>query len=171
MMFSRFLQISLIVAAVAGLSACAGPNNIGSRNPQVATVPDKVSLMLAEAADRSSTALQTLAAIEQARTPEVSVAPVADAPAELKRAITTNWVGPVEPVVKMLADRASYGFQIVGNAPPVPIIVSINVENKPVIEVLRNIGLQLGVRADVTVDSERRMVEVHYGPNTGPSGE
>ena len=71
----------------------------------------------------------------------------------------------------MLADRASYGFQIVGNAPPVPIIVSINVENKPVIEVLRNIGLQLGVRADVTVDSERRMVEVHYGPNTGPSGE
>lgn len=156
----------------ASLAACAGAKpNIGSRDPQVATVPDKVSLMLAEAADRSSAALQTLAAIEQARTPDVAVAPIASAPIELKRAVTTSWVGPVEPVVKMLADRASYGFQTVGNPPPVPIIVSIAVENKPVIEVLRSIGLQLGVRADVTVDSERQIVEVHYGPNTGPSAE
>lgn len=171
MMFNRFQKILCVALMTAGLAACSNANNIGSRNPQVATVPDKVSMMLAEAADRSSTALQTLAAIEQARTPEVAVAPIASAPAELKRAITTNWVGPVEPVVKMLADRASYGFQIVGNAPPVPIVVAVNVENKPVIEVLRNVGLQLGVRADVTVDSERQMVEIHYGPNTGPSGE
>lgn len=163
---NRFRVFVVLAAAVAGLAACS-PNNIGSRNPQVAAVPDKVSMMLADAADRSANALQTLASIEQSRSPGVAVAPITGAPPELKRAITINWVGPVEPIAKTLADRAGYGFQTVGEAPPVPIVVSIDVENKPVIEVLRNIGLQLGVRADVRVDGNGRMVEIHYAPNTG----
>lgn len=126
--------------------------------------------MLAQAADRASTALETLAAVEQARTPAVAVGPIPDAPAELQRAITVNWVGPVEPITKTLADRAGYMFQTLGTLPPVPLVVSIDVENTPVIDVLRSIGLQLGSRADVRVDAARRMVEIHYAPNTGPGG-
>lgn len=166
MKMNRLNVLVMLGLATLGLSACAKEYGIGARNPQVAAMPDKISLMLADAADRSSTALQTLAAIEQQRTPNIAQAPIENAPPELMRAITLNWVGPVEPVLKALADRASYGFQVVGNAPPVPPIVTVKVENKPVIEVLRSIGLQMGTRADVTVDGGGRMVEIHYvGPN------
>lgn len=135
--------------------------------PQIAASPDKVSLLLADAADRASTALETLAAVEQARSPGVAVAPIENAPPELKRAMTISWNGPVEPIARKLADRAGYSFQTVGAAPPVAVVVNVNVENMPVIDILRSIGLQLGVRADIRVDAENRMVEVHYAPVTG----
>ena len=92
------------------------------------------------------------------------------APSELRRSITVNWVGPVEPITKTLADRAGYNFLTIGHVPPVPIVVSLDIQNRPVIDVLRDLGLQLGLRADIKVDAERRVVEIHYAPSTGVSG-
>ena len=137
------------------------------RDPQVLTSPDKVSLMLAEAADKASNALETLAAVEQSKAPSVGVQPIHNAPSELMRAMTITWVGPPEQLLRKLADRASYTYLTIGNTPPVPLSVSIDAENTPVVEILRDVGLQLGLRADVKVDSERRMVELHYAPVTG----
>lgn len=163
---ARKISSLVFVAAIAMLSACeSGP--LRADNPQMVASPDRVSLMLAEAADKAANSLETLAAVEQARTPQVSLAPITDAPPELRRAITVNWVGAAEPITKTLANRAGYVFQTVGSAPPVPLVVSIDVENKPVIEVLRSIGLQLGNRANVQVDSSRRMIEIRYAPVTG----
>ena len=138
-------------------------------NPQLVATPDKVSAMMADAADRASKALETLASVEYARSPSVSIAPIGNAPIELRRAITVNWVGPVEPITKTLAERASYNFLTIGSPPPVPIVVSLDVENRPVIDVLRDIGLQLGLRGDIKVDSTRHLVEIHYPPSTGIS--
>ncbi|MCC7305018.1 MAG: DotD/TraH family lipoprotein [Alphaproteobacteria bacterium] len=150
------------------LSACgAVSQNFSASHPQLVASPDTVSGMLADAADRASKSLETLAAVEQARSPEVSMAPPGDAPAELRRAITVNWVGPVEPITKTLAERAGYNFLPVGTPPPVPVIVNIDSENRPVIEVLRDVGLQLGIRGDVRVDSQKRLVEIQYPPNAG----
>lgn len=158
--------IPLTALAVLGALAACGPID-KSYNPQIVASPDKASMMLAEAADRASVALETLAAVEQARSPDIAVAPIADAPAELRRAMTLNWVGPVEPVSKTLADRAGYEFRIVGDQPPVPVVVSIDEENMPIIDILRSIGLQLGRRADIKVDAQNRAVEIHYAPVTG----
>lgn len=157
----------LPLLVLAALSACATPPD---DTPQLVASPDRVSLMLAEAADKASTALETLAAVEYARTPDVAVSPVDNAPAELRRAITVNWVGPAEPILKKLAERASYGFMAIGQPPSVPLVVTIDAENRPVIDVLRDLGLQLGGRADVKVDGTRGMVELHYAPNTGMGG-
>ncbi|HPD83019.1 MAG: DotD/TraH family lipoprotein [Alphaproteobacteria bacterium] len=137
------------------------------RDPQVVANPDKVSLMLAEAADKASNALQTLAAVEQSRAPAVAVEPIHNAPSELTRAMTITWYGPAEQLVKKLADRASYTYLSVGDKPPVPLTVNLDVENEPVIDILRDVGLQLGVRADIKVDSTRQMIELHYAPVTG----
>ncbi|MGB0719480.1 MAG: DotD/TraH family lipoprotein [Bdellovibrionales bacterium] len=151
------------------LNACETAS-FSDESPQLVAEPDKVSALLAEAADRASKSLETLASTEYARTPGVAVAPIGDAPRELRRAVTVNWIGPVEPIVKSLANRASYNFNVVGSAPPVPVVVSIDAENKPVIEILRDIGLQLGLRADIRVDAPSRIIEVHYAPNTGAGG-
>lgn len=171
-MFRSFRPISAVtvLACACVLGACSTGTPLLKRTPQVAASPDKVSAQLAEAADRASVALETLAAVEQARSPGIAVAPIENAPPELRRAITVNWVGPVETVTKTLADRAGYAFNVIGQTPVTPVVVSIDVENKPVIDVLRNIGLQLGLRADIRVDGTRRLVEIHYAPNTGVGG-
>ena len=166
-MIRKSVMLSLTLMTIA-LTACESAKPL--RNPQLVASPDKVSLMLADAADRASVALETLAAVEQARTPNASVAPISDAPPELRRAMTVTWVGPVEPIAKTLADRAGYTFQALGTPPPVPIVVNVNVENEPVVDILRSIGLQLGQRADVRVDGARKVVEIHYAPETGAGG-
>lgn len=165
----KFCTLTLMACACM-LSACSTGTPIFKSTPQVVASPDKVSAQLAEAADRASVALETLAAVEQARAPGIAVAPIESAPPELRRAITVNWVGPVEQITKTLADRAGYSFNIVGNTPATPVVVSLDVENKPVIDVLRNIGLQLGMRADIRVDGTRRVVEIQYAPNAGVGG-
>lgn len=164
---SRLTGLTVLLFALFTVTGCTKPIR---SNPQVATQPDKVSAMLADAADRASVALETLAAVEQARTPAIAVGPIENAPSELERAITVNWVGPVEPIARKLADRAGYMFQTIGASPAVPVVVSIDVENKPVIDVLRSVGLQLGTRADVKVDGARHVVEIHYAPNLGAGG-
>ncbi len=161
---NKLFGAALVMIGLTSVSACTTPIE---REAQIVASPDKVSLMLAEAADKASDALETLAAVEQSRAPAVAVQPIHNAPPELKRAITINWIGPVEPLLKKLADRASYNFITVGDKPPVPLVVNIDKENTPVIDVLRSAGLQLGLRADVKVDSITKMVELHYAPVTG----
>lgn len=160
--FSGLWTLTICVMAITGCSADALQTK-----PQVVATPDKVTLMLADAADKASNALETLAAVEQARSPDIAVGPVLDAPPELRRAVTVSWTGPAEPITKMMADRAGYVFQALGDPPPVPIVVTVNAENQQVIDVLRSIGLQLGVRADVRVDAAKRLVEIQYAPPTG----
>ncbi len=132
---------------------------------QLVAEPDPVTLRLAMAADNASSALSTLAAIEQAKNPSQSIAAVPDAPQELRRIISVDYDGPIEPMAKTLADRAGYQLEINGTRPPAPMIVSVHSREKSVIEVLRDIGLQAGRRADVAVDPDRRMVELDYASN------
>lgn len=167
---TRFPALLAVLISLAPLTACSdymSAHDFSNAHPQMVAQPDTVSAMLADAADRAANSLETLAAVEYARSPGVAVGPVGNAPTELRRAITVNWVGPVEPITKTLADRAGYNFLVVGAQPVVPIVISLDVENTPVIEVLRNIGLQLGMRGDIKVDGPGRVVELHYPANTG----
>lgn len=170
-MYPAMVRFNLILGCLVlfTLAACTSPRGFSNDAPQVVAQPDKVSALLADAATRASSALETLAAVEQARTPRVSVAPVGNAPSELRRAMTVNWVGPVEPIVATLSGRAGYNFQTAGDKPGTPIIVSLDAVNQPVIDILRDIGLQLGRRGDVKVDSQSKMIEIHYPPHDAPS--
>ena len=134
---------------------------------QLVAEPDPVALRLAAAVDRASSALQTLASVEQARNPGVSLQVPPSAPQELRRTGSMEWVGPIEPVAQSLADRAGYQMQINGDKPPVPLVVSVQAREKSVVEVLRDLGLQAGRRADIVVDPERRVVELNYAPVSG----
>ncbi len=166
----------LFLPLLCGLALTSGCSNIDTSgafsagSPQIVASPDSVSIMLAESADRASSALEALAAVEQARTPATSMSPLGDVPQELRRTITVNWVGPIEPIAKTLADRAGYSFLVLGNEPSIPVVVSVDAENSRVVDVLRDVGLQLGKRGDVKVDAKSRMVEIYYAPNAGMGG-
>ena len=152
-----------IVFFACGIAACAT-----EPKPQLVVEPENVTMRLAQAADRASSALDTLASIEQVRTPTDLPPLAASAPPELRRSVTVNWIGPIEPIAKQFADRASYRFDVTGNVPETPVIVSMNVRNQPVIEGLRDLGLQLGRRAELKVDANLHIIELHYaGIQTG----
>ncbi len=165
MISHRFVPFFLVMASV-GLTACADMT-VRVKDPQLVAAPDKVDAMLAQAADKAASSLETLAAVEQKRTPSASIAPVTGAPPELMRAITVNWIGPADQIINTLANRAGYKFQVLGEIPSTPVVVSIDVTNQPLIEVLRSVGLQLGARADVRVDSAAQRIELMYAPTTG----
>lgn len=154
----RFLSI---VCISFGLTACAG---LPKSDPQIVASPDRVTLRLAEAADRATKAMETLAEVEQAKSPAPIAQRLDDVPPELKRTVTIAWTGPVAPLAKAMADRASYRFVELGDVPPVPAVVHVDVVNRSVIDILRDIGLQMGSRGSVVVDAISRTVEVNYAP-------
>lgn len=159
-------KISLLGAAgmVLMMSACAPISKV---DQQLVAAPDPVGLRLASAVDKASAALQTLAAVEQARNPGVAIQSVPYAPQELRRSISVDWVGPIEPITRTLADRAGYELRINGDLPPAPVVVNVQAKQKSVIEVLRDVGLQAGLRANVVVDPDQRIVELNYAPVSG----
>jgi len=143
------------------LAACATNTPVTA----VPAEPDVVSLRLAQAAEKASAALDTIAGIEQQRAPQLPPTDdYSNAPSALTQSITVKWSGPVEQMVEMLASRAGMRFQVKGNRPGVPLTVNVNVYQKPMIEVLRNLGLQVGRRADISVNSSSGMIEIRYAP-------
>jgi defect-in-organelle-trafficking protein DotD len=158
------LKVLLLSATVLTISACAPGRPI---DRQLVAEPDPISLRLASAVDRSSAALQTLAAVEQARTPKANLSLPPSVPQELRRTMTINWNGPISGIARILADRAGYSFTVYGSEPPVPLVVTVNAYQRPVVEILRDIGLQSGGRAHVVVDTDTKSVDLNYASLIG----
>lgn len=162
----------ILPLAVVALTGCS--SWFRSSQPQSVTVASsaptndpEISARLAEAAQRTATAVENLASVEQARTPELYTPVVTDAPPELRVNVTVAWTGPWENLLYTLSERVGYKFQAIGKAPPSPIIVTVDAKQQPFVDVLRNIGLQGAGRADLVLDSQNKVIEVRYAPDTG----
>ena len=159
----KLFKNSILICTLLALVACSGKPRPAR---QIAVDPDPTVLRLADAADRAASAMELLAAIENERTP-VELAPLAaNAPTQLRRSMSVDWVGPAEPLIKQIADRASYEFFLSGAEPTLPIVVNISARNRPVIEILRDLGLQIGDRGTLKVDANEEVIELSYAPNT-----
>jgi defect-in-organelle-trafficking protein DotD len=71
-------------------------------------------------------------------------------------------VGPLAPVVQVLASRAGYQFVETGKLPAQPVLVRLDATERPLIEILQDVGLQAGSRATVIPDIGQRQIEVRY---------
>lgn len=157
----HIIKILMALGCVALLVACDSTTTV----TPIASSPDVVTAKLEQAADKASHALDTIAGIEQQRAP--ASPPIEDyngAPPSLTQPITIRWSGPIEQISKTLADRAGMRFRVKGAIPPVPLTVTVDVYQQPLIHVLRDIGLQAGQRADLAVDAPGGVVEIRYAP-------
>jgi defect-in-organelle-trafficking protein DotD len=160
---SRIIAICMAIALAGCLTACSDDTLWGydTPHPAVAT-PDPVAVRLADAAQKTSSALASLAAVEQARTPSPAP-PVTPTPADdLNKPITVAWTGPAAPLAERLAVRCGYKFRQIGVTPTVPPTVTVDVVEKPILEIFRDIGLQMGSRANLVIDANRHVVELEY---------
>ena len=136
--------------------------------------PDPAEERLAEAASRAEAALTALAGIRaaQAHPPAAGIpaeAPLSSpapggspVPPELRRLVTLDWIGPVETLAEALARRAGYRFLAAGSPPVRPATVDVTAEGTPLIEVLRDAGLQAGAAATLVVDAGNRTVRLDW---------
>ncbi len=163
----KVVLLASVTLALVSLSACAPWQPAHKVDQQLVAEPDPVGLRLASAVDKASAALQTLASVEQARTPAVAFQTAPVAPKELRRVVSVEWVGPIEPLARRLSERAGYTFRVNGDMPAAPVVVNVTAKQKSVVEVLRDIGLQAGSRADIAVDTDQKLVELNYAPTSG----
>ena len=132
--------------------------------PSAVARPDPAETRLAEAAERAEAALTMLARIRSAETSLPVVELLLEVPPALGRPVTIDWIGPVETLAERLAAYAGYRFKMAGPPPVRPAMVAIAAQDAPVIEVLRDAGLQAGDAATLTVDAEERNVRLDWTP-------
>ena len=137
--------------------------------PPAAARPDPAETRLAEAAERAEAALTMLSRIRAADTSLPVAGLPLEVPAALRRPVTIDWIGPVEILAERLAAYAGYRFRMAGPPPVRPAMVAIAAQDSPLIEVLRDAGLQVGDAATLTVDAEERSVRLDWAAAPLPS--
>lgn len=83
-------------------------------------------------------------------------------PQALQRPVTVDWIGPLEALAETLARHAGYRFVTAGAPPVRPLMVAVSAEQTPVVEVLRDVGMQAGSGATLVVDASRRTVRLDW---------
>ena len=165
------LAVGLVTALTGGCAALGiGPGPVPEPARQsIDWQPDPAGMRLAEAAERAEAALTALAMMRAADSPPpVPDVPV-EVPAALQRRVTVDWIGPVETLAETLSRQAGYRFVMGGTAPARPVMISIIARDVPLIEALRDTGLQAGNAATLAVDAGRRTVRLDWtGELPGP---
>ena len=101
---------------------------------------------LNESADRAAGAAEVLAQIEAARTapqePPVAEGEMSKLPPELLRPTTVEWMGPALDLTNELTRNIGYEFAVMGQMPPVDVMVSISVVDEPAVKFLKTLGIK-----------------------------
>ena len=124
-----------------------------------------VSQNLAEAAYSVQQSLRALAASkEPLEMNAINTEPLTTAQGGLGSRATIDWAGPIEPLLSRVADSSNYSVKVLGPPPAIPIIVTMNVENRRVADIIKDAGLQAGKRANIVVYPSSRIIELRYAP-------
>jgi len=152
--------VCLFSVMATGLSGCVTQQPV---LPPVNSESDVAAVKLAEAASSVSQSLADLAAVQQAATPPLAfnALPGPDTYGLPGRA-SIDWSGPVEPLLRRIADACDYRVRVLGMRPAVPVVVTINAKDMPLGEMVRNIALQVAKTANVVVYPRQHVIELRY---------
>ena len=167
------LAAGLVTALTGGCADLAiGPGAVPEpARESVAWQPDPAGMRLAEAAERAEAALTVLARIRAAEASPAPAGVPANVSPELRRPVTLDWVGPVESLAETLAGQAGYRFAVAGPPPVRPVMVAVRAQELPLIEVLRDAGLQAGSAATLVVNAGNRTVRLDWSGERPGTGE
>ena len=155
-------RASILLACLA-LGGCAGElGGIAAKAERPLPGADPAELRLVETALRAEAALTQLARIQSVKNPLEKADIPRLVPAELLKPVTLDWIGPLDGLAKVLAARAGFSFSTSGTPPPRPVIIDVASRKTPLIEVLRDAGLQAGRAGALVVDAQSRKIRVDW---------
>jgi len=132
-----------------------------------ANVTDKQSQeQIAEAATAVGQSLQELSAVQMTvHPPKKLQKPFNPQAVGMSKIASISWTGPVQPVLKKIAQATRYRLRVIGKKPALPVIVSLNMHNKPIADILRNVTYQIVMKANIAVYPKSRTIELRYHGN------
>lgn len=149
------------------IMTCLATVGCSSNRAAVITTPPSqdsgARTQIAEAAASTSDSLRTLAAVEQAASTHQHDAPAPNLSSYgLDALVSVDWSGPVEPLVRKIAEASDYKVSVLGHEPATPIMVLIQAQERPIGEVLRDAGYQCKERANIVVYPKTHVIELRY---------
>lgn len=140
------------------LAGCATTTK--ETSPAASSEEQQVTSVLQRIND--ATALAANAQRELAMTADAKVAKEAAMRQRLLTdAVNYDFYGDVEDILRDIATKYAYDFEVYGKRPPERVNVSVFVSKKPVIEVLKQIGYQSGW---LDVKLTKSAIELYYKP-------
>lgn len=139
-----------------------------STGPKVAIISNDKDLYapdakLTTAANSVSNSLRELAEIDKAVHPQAKLpSPIEPDMIGMGQLGSIDWSGPVEPLVKKIAEATNYKFKALGTPPAIPILVSITAKDTPLADILRDAGFQCGRKANIVVYPASKIIELRY---------
>lgn len=150
---------SVVIISCLALSSCA----TSQEKPPYRSGADT---SLAEASYSVSRSISSLSEIAQASRPLPTLeSPPNPASYGMGELTSVDWSGPVEPLLRQLANAANYRLRVLGNKPAIPLLVSVYDKNMMLADIVRDVGYQCGRRANVIVFPDSRVIELRYAKN------
>lgn len=161
-----FVQVGKHMLLWGGVCAVSGCMAFKTAEPPKevdddAPVETVVEQSILKSADRIHASLERLTDIMQANSPKPKPV-VPPSSGSMAQPVTFSWSGNMEAAVETLAAMAEWRFRVEGSPPPSPVLVHVEARGRPIYEVLRDIGLQAGVYAGVSLMRSSRTVVVSY---------
>ena len=142
------------------LAGCVTPTY---KKPPVNAPSDDASIKLAEAANSVSDSMMQMARIEKVITPPSKDNTLTIPNAyNLQTRASVDWSGPIAELTERIATAAHFHLRILGQKPSVPILISLDLKDQSLAEILRNIDYQAGKKAYIHVYPNSQVVELRY---------
>lgn len=123
----------------------------------------RAEVQLANAATSVTNSLVELAAIQKAVYPAVKLPDLPDAnKIGMGQRASIDWTGPIEPLIKNIGNVSGYNVRVIGKAPPLPVLVSINKQNAPLAVILRDAAFQCGDKVNIVLYPTSKVIEMRY---------
>ncbi len=149
------------------LLACGLLTGCGStalyKKPPYNAPSDDASIKLAEAATSVSDSMLEMARVEKVIKPanKDNILTIPNS-FNLQARASVDWSGPIEEVTARVARAAHFRLRILGKEPAVPVLISLNIKDESLAEILRNIDYQANRKAYIHVYPNSQVVELRY---------
>ncbi len=154
-------KLTGLLMAISLLTGCA--SNVIYKKPPANAPADDASIKLAEAANSVSDSMIDMARVEKTIMPpnhdNTMTIPNAY---NLQARASVDWSGPIAEVTGRVARAAHYRLRVLGPAPAIPILISLDAKDQSLAEILRNIDYQAGKKAYIHVYPDSEVVELRY---------
>lgn len=149
-------KLALLFSAILFLSGCSVLTKSPPHSTGAGVKADTAAsnLELTEAAVSVSRSLGELASIEKASR-VVSAT-------EMSGAVSVDWAGPIEPLLRQIAMISGYRLRVLGTNPAIPVLVAVHAKDLPLAAVIRDVDLQAAKKASVKVYSDKLIIELRY---------
>ena len=133
------------------------------KKPPANAPSDDASIKLAEAANSVSDSMLEMARIEKVVTPPGNDNTLTIPNAyNLQARASVDWSGPIGELTARIAKAANFKMRVLGQPPAIPILISLDLKDRTLAEILRNIDYQAGKKAYLHVYPNSQIVELRY---------